>query len=187
MNIRKNRTDLLWLIAIFIIFVSATIGGMVLHHQNRLITAELKQKNEELQGLQRKIKSLKDPGSQYYNKNQPSFNLTSQPVDRQFLTGMLNGLTQTNHLKIVKFEPFQGSEIIKDFPRFQVFKWKIELSGNYPGFINFLEALASSDRLIAISDLKLASDFKGSTSGSENVYQLVVDLTLDVIAPVSPP
>ena len=179
---RKNRIEYLGLAFIFIIFIGATTGGIVLHESNRAIKTALVQKKQQLASLKRKIQSIQSSGLE----NGP----TSTPLENKYVLdfkpdrehqaafrGELELLAKENNLKIVKFELKSPAFAVKDNPKYQITQWQLTISGDYQGITGFMGALPQEKRLVMIAGLKTASDYL-----KNNKYRLRTLVTLDLIS-----
>jgi hypothetical protein len=178
----KNKADFMVMTIIFIIFIGAATGGVLLHIQNQSIATELKQKRQQLASLKQEHESVQ---SDVFRNRETKTRVENQltllaPFDREqqeIFKGDLERLVSEHHVKIAKSELLSPSLAKKDNPEYRISQWQLVLIGDYRGLIGFLEALPCNTRLAMISQLKITSEYRNG-----NQYLLTAYLTLDIIS-----
>jgi hypothetical protein len=189
LTIRVNRTDNLGVIILFIIFIAAIIGGMVLHLQNRTMAVERKQKKQQLLSLRDQLKSLRNPDSDYRiseTGNQPMPDLSLKHESQEAFIEELRRLAQAKNLQINKWDPNPNAFVMKNYPKYRITQWKVDVSGDYSGLIGFLETLPHNQQLVGLSGFEMVSIYKGLDHKSEYGYELKARLVLDLISGITP-
>jgi hypothetical protein len=178
----KNKADFMVMTIIFIIFIGAATGGVLLHIRNQSIETELKQKKHQLAALKQELESVQNTAShgretlnRLNNQFTPlvPFDRTQQEIFKEEMERIGNH----NHLKIIKSELLSPPSVIKDNPEYQVSQWQLIFTGDYRGFTGFLEALPRNTKLAMIAKLNVTPEYL-----KENQYQLTARLTLDLIS-----
>lgn len=178
----KNKADFIVMTVIFLIFIGAATGGVLLHIRNQSVETELKQKKHQLAELKQELESIQNTTSQNREtlirvENQSASLMPFDRGQQEIFREELERLGSDNHIKIIKSELLSPPSTIKDNPEFQVSQWQLIFTGDYRGFTGFLEALPRNKRLAMISKLKVTPEYL-----KENQYQLTARLTLDLIS-----
>jgi hypothetical protein len=178
----KNKADYIIMTVIFIIFIGAAIGGVLLHIRNQSIENELNQKRRQLNALKLKLESIQDAalrsrGTLTGEEDQFTSLMPFDHQQQEIFRGGLERLARDNHVKLIKSELSSPPFALKDDPEYQVSQWQLILNGDYRGFVGFLEALPRNVRLAMISKLKITPEYLQG-----NQYQLNARLTLDIIS-----
>lgn len=178
----KNKADFTVMTIIFIIFITAATGGVLLHIRNQSIQAELQQKKQQIATLKQELELVQNAASQNREtltrvRNQATGLVPFDRGQQDIFRGELERLVSDNHLRIIKSELLSPPSAVKDNPEYQVSQWQLIFKGDYRGFTGFLEALPRNGRLAMIAKLKVTPEYL-----KENQYQLTARLTLDLIS-----
>ncbi len=177
--------SLLPVLAAAILFLGDIAGIYYFYNQTAQITASRQQKEAEIQAAKGKLKELPELTREIkqleIDSQKMGFFIPSKENQDDFVKE-LDGLASQSGIKITSCQVNNKPQFYQDNPAFQVFQWRIELSGSYPGVILFLKALPGSKRAVKAADLSLKANQSGSGDDSKLPYILNIQMTLDLIS-----
>lgn len=168
-----------------ILFAGDIAGIYYFYTQTAQITAAIQQKEAEIQAAQAKLKELPELTREIkqleIDSQKMAFFIPSKENQDDFVKE-LDSLAGRSGVKITSCQVNNKAQFYQDNPAFQVFQWRVELSGSYPGVILFLKALPGSKRAVKAADLSLKANQPGSDDDSKLPYILNIQMTLDLIS-----
>jgi Tfp pilus assembly protein PilO len=168
-----------------LVFIGALGGIYFLYNQTAQIALEQKQKEAEIQMAEAKLKELPvltlEIKQLEMERQKLAVFIPTRENQDEFIWE-LGSLAKHSDIKIESCQVDNKPKYFKDNPSFQVFQWRVELSGSYPGLLRFLTALPAEKRAIKVADLSLKASKPEADEASNLRYILDIQLTLDLIS-----
>ncbi|HBF38961.1 MAG TPA: hypothetical protein DDW50_16795 [Firmicutes bacterium] len=177
--------SLLPAVAAGILFSSAVAGIYYFYNQTTEIAVEKQQKEAEIHAAEAKLKELPELTKeikQLVTASQKMGIFIPSRENQDEFVRELDGLANQSGIKINSCQVNNKPKYYQDNPAFQVFQWRVELSGSYPGLLLFLKALPEAKRAIKAADLSLKANQPASDDDPKLRYILNIQMTLDLIA-----
>ena len=96
--------------------------------------------------------------------------------------GELKRLAEIQDLRVIQNEIHSKPGAMRNYPQYQITQLLMEVSGDYPRLMEFLEELPRSRSIVRLSSFKVMSEYKRLNDNNGIGYRLKARLIIDLIS-----